>query len=54
MITAKDLFSRKIKHIQVKEVLVEERLDIMHDYLSIGIDRSTKHALILFAGGVGN
>ena len=55
MITAKDLFSRKIKHIQVKEVLVEERLDIMHEYyLSIAIDRSTKHELILFAdaGGV--
>jgi succinyl-CoA synthetase beta subunit len=53
--TARDLFSRKIKNIPVKEVLVEERLDIRHEYyLSIAVDRSTKRALILFAdaGGV--
>jgi len=55
MMTAKDLFSREIKNIPVKEVLVEERLDIVHEYyLSIAVDRSTKHVLILFAdaGGV--
>jgi succinyl-CoA synthetase beta subunit len=53
--TARDLFSRKIKNVPVKEVLVEERLDIRHEYyLSIAVDRSTKRALILFAdaGGV--
>ncbi len=53
--TAKELFSREIKHIPVKEVLVEERLDIGHEYyLSVAVDRSTKRSLILFAdaGGV--
>jgi succinyl-CoA synthetase beta subunit len=55
IMTAKDLFSREIKHIPVREVLVEERLDIRHEYyLSIAVDRSTKRSLILFAdaGGV--
>ncbi len=53
--TANDLFSRMIKNTPVKEVLVEERLDIIHEYyLSIAIDRSTRQVLILFAdaGGV--
>ena len=53
--TVKDLFTREIKHIPVKEVLVEERLDIRHEYyLSIAVDRSTKRSLLLFAdaGGV--
>lgn len=53
--TARELFSREIKHIPVKEILVEQRLDIRHEYyLSIAVDRSTKHSLILFAdaGGV--
>ncbi len=53
--TATDLFSRTVRQIPVKEVLVEEQLEILHEYyLSIAIDRSTKQALILFAdaGGV--
>jgi succinyl-CoA synthetase beta subunit len=52
---AKELFNRQIKGLPVKEVLVEQRLDIQHEYyLSITIDRSSKQSLILFteAGGV--
>jgi succinyl-CoA synthetase beta subunit len=52
---AAELFSRKVRQIPVREVLVEEQLEILHEYyLSIAIDRSSKQALILFAdaGGV--
>jgi succinyl-CoA synthetase beta subunit len=52
--TAEDLFGRTIKQIPVKEVLVEEQLEILHEYyLSIAIDRSSKQALILFADAGG-
>ena len=53
--TARDLFGREIKGIPVREVLVEERISIEHEYyVSIAIDRSSRKALILFAdsGGV--
>ena len=53
--TAKELFSRQIKGLPVKEILAEQRLEITHEYyLSITIDRSSKQPLILFteAGGV--
>jgi succinyl-CoA synthetase beta subunit len=52
---AAELFSLKIKESTVKEILVEERLHISHEYYaSIAVDRSTKGALILFTeeGGV--
>ncbi|HTY15488.1 MAG TPA: ATP-grasp domain-containing protein [Methanoregulaceae archaeon] len=55
VLTAGELFSRTIKQIPVREVLVEEQLEILHEYyLSIAIDRSSKKVLILFAdaGGV--
>ncbi len=54
-LTARELFSREIKGVPVREILVEERLPITHEYyLSIAIDRSTKGPVILFteAGGV--
>ena len=52
--TARDLFSREIRQIGVKEILVEEQLTIGHEYyLSIAIDRSTKHVLFLFADAGG-
>jgi succinyl-CoA synthetase beta subunit len=53
--TAQELFGRQIKCVPVREVLVEERLPIQHEYyLSITVDRSTKSPLVLFAdaGGV--
>jgi succinyl-CoA synthetase beta subunit len=53
--TAGELFGKNIKQIPVREVLVEENLEIQHEYyLSIAVDRSTKQALILFAdaGGI--
>jgi succinyl-CoA synthetase beta subunit len=52
---AHELFCRQIKGLPVKEVLAEQRLDILHEYyLSITVDRSSKQPLILFteAGGV--
>jgi len=52
---AKDLFGREIKGLPVKEILVEKRLDIQHEYyLSITVDRSSRQPLILFteSGGV--
>jgi succinyl-CoA synthetase beta subunit len=52
---AKELFGRQIKGLPVKEILAEQRLDILHEYyLSITVDRSTKQPMILFteAGGV--
>jgi succinyl-CoA synthetase beta subunit len=52
---AAELFSRKIKGSTVKEILVEEKLSVDHEYyVSIAVDRSTKCALLLFTeeGGV--
>jgi succinyl-CoA synthetase beta subunit len=52
---AGELFTKTIKGVPVREVLAEERLEIMKEYyLSISVDRSTRHALILFseAGGI--
>ncbi|MDV2481812.1 succinyl-CoA synthetase subunit beta [Methanoculleus sp. Wushi-C6] len=53
--TARELFSREIKGVPVREILVEERLAIEHEYyVSIAIDRSSKQPVVLFAdaGGV--
>jgi succinyl-CoA synthetase beta subunit len=53
--TARTLFNATIKGVPVREILAEERLDILHEYYaSIAVDRSTKEALILFTeeGGV--
>ncbi len=53
--TARELFSREIKGVPVREILVEERLAIEHEYyVSIAIDRSSRQPVVLFAdaGGV--
>ena len=53
--TARELFGKEIKGLLVKEILAEQRLEILHEfYLSITVDRSTRQPLILFtdAGGV--
>jgi succinyl-CoA synthetase beta subunit len=53
--TARELFSRQIKGLPVKEILAEQRLAIQKEYyLSITVDRSAKQPLLLFsdAGGV--
>lgn len=53
--TARDLFAREIKGVPVREILVEERLAIEHEYyVSIAIDRSSRQPVVLFAdaGGV--
>jgi succinyl-CoA synthetase beta subunit len=53
--TARELFSRKIKGLPVRQVLAEEHLIIRHEYyLSITVDRSSRQPLVLFAdaGGV--
>ncbi|MDD1724941.1 MAG: succinyl-CoA synthetase subunit beta [Methanospirillum sp.] len=53
--TIEKLFSSSVKGIPVQDILVEERLDIQHEYyLSITIDRSQKTPVILFTteGGV--
>lgn len=50
-----DLFGTMIKGLPVHTLLIEERLDIRHEYyISITIDRSTRSPVILFAdnGGV--
>ncbi len=52
---AEELFGREIKGLPVKEILAEQKLEIMHEYyLSITVDRSSRQPLILFteAGGV--
>ena len=52
---AHDLFGKTIKGLPVEKVLVEEALEISHEYyLSITIDRAKKMPLILFSseGGV--
>ncbi len=53
--TARDLFSREIKGVPVREILAEERLPIEHEYyVSIAVDRSSGQPVVLFAdaGGV--
>jgi succinyl-CoA synthetase beta subunit len=53
--TAKELFGKLIKGLPVEKVLVEEALEISHEYyISITIDRSKKRPVILFSeeGGV--
>ncbi|MDH7593339.1 MAG: ADP-forming succinate--CoA ligase subunit beta [Methanomicrobiales archaeon] len=53
--TAETLFHRTIKGVPVERVLIEERLEILHEYyLSITIDRSSREILLLFSseGGV--
>jgi succinyl-CoA synthetase beta subunit len=53
--TARELFSRDIKGVPVREILMEECLPIEHEYyVSIAIDRSSKQPAVLFAdaGGV--
>ncbi|HOC84739.1 MAG TPA: acetate--CoA ligase family protein [Methanoculleus sp.] len=53
--TARELFAREIKGIPVREVLIEERLAIDHEYyVSIAVDRSSRQPAVLFAdaGGV--
>lgn len=52
---AGELFRKTIRGVPVREILIEERLAITHEYYaSIAVDRSSKQALILFtdAGGV--
>ena len=52
---AADLFGKTIKGLKVEKILVEEALEILHEYyLSIIIDRSKKMPVILFSkeGGV--
>ncbi|HOD86237.1 MAG TPA: acetate--CoA ligase family protein [Methanoculleus sp.] len=52
---ARELFSREIRGVPVREILVEERLEIEHEYyLSIAVDRSTRQPVVLFGdtGGI--
>lgn len=52
---AAELFDRTIRGVPVREILVEERLAITHEYYaSIAVNRSSKQALLLFtdSGGV--
>jgi succinyl-CoA synthetase beta subunit len=52
---ARELFGKMIRGVPVREILVEERLAITHEYYaSIAVDRSSKQALLLFteSGGV--
>ena len=52
---ARELFEKQIKGLPVREILVEQKLAIVHEYyLSITIDRAAKAPLILFSdvGGV--
>ena len=53
--TAAELFGKQIKGLPVEKVLVEEALEITHEYyISITIDRAKKRPVILFSeeGGV--
>ena len=51
MATAKMLFTKEIKGLLPKVLLVEEKLPISHEYfVSITIDRSSQSPTILFAG----
>jgi len=48
--TARQLLNTKIKGLPVPRVLIEERLDIQHEYfVSITMDRAKKQPVILFA-----
>jgi len=48
--TARQLFNTRIKGLPVPRVLIEERLDIQHEYyVSITLDRTKKRPVILFA-----
>lgn len=48
--TARKLFNITIKGIPVQRILIEERLDIQHEYfVSITMDRAKKQPVILFA-----
>ena len=48
--TARKLFNTTIKGIPVQRILIEERLDIQHEYfVSITMDRAKKQPVILFA-----
>ena len=48
--TARQLFNTTIKGLPVQRVLIEERLDIQHEYyVSITINRTKKQPVILFA-----
>jgi succinyl-CoA synthetase beta subunit len=52
---AAELFGRTIRGVPVREILVEERLTITHEYYaSIAVNRSSKQALLLFtdSGGI--
>ncbi|OPY37915.1 MAG: succinyl-CoA synthetase subunit beta [Methanoregula sp. PtaU1.Bin051] len=52
---ARELFSKQIRGLPVKEILAEQKLAIQKEYyLSITVDRSAKQPLVLFsdAGGV--
>ena len=53
--TARKLFNTTIKGLPVQRILIEERLEIRHEYyVSITIDRTKKQPVILFAetGGI--
>jgi len=53
--TAKELFSKQVRGLPVREILAEQKLQIQKEYyLSVTIDRSAKQPLILFSdtGGV--
>ncbi len=53
--TARELFGKQVRGLPVREVLAEQKLDILHEYyLSVTIDRAAKAPLILFSdvGGV--
>ena len=48
--TARQLFNTCIKGVPVQRILIEERLEIQHEYyVSITIDRTKKQPVILFA-----
>lgn len=48
--TARKLFNTTIKGVPVQRILIEERLEIQHEYyVSITIDRTKKQPVILFA-----
>jgi succinyl-CoA synthetase beta subunit len=53
--TARELFGKQVRGLPVREVLAEQKLDILHEYyLSVTVDRAAKAPLILFSdvGGV--
>jgi succinyl-CoA synthetase beta subunit len=53
--TARELFGKQVGGLPVRQVLAEQKLDILHEYyLSVTVDRAAKAPLILFSdvGGV--